>query len=182
MELTPVIPAAVRRFCPASQPAERTPGKTASGPRETGDRLRISQLTAGYLQEQSRLTQEVAKIIQRFMAEREQKEGQGKTEADAMAERLKVMERCHKIAARIMAGDKVPPQDMQYLAENDSLGYKMAMAGRMLSKEKPKEWESVLEDDEKEAGASGGSGASSGAAESGGGTEASGGAAESAAE
>ena len=81
-----------------------------------------------------------------------------------------------------MAGDKVPPQDMQYLAENDSLGYKMAMAGRMLSKEKPKEWESVLEDDEKEAGASGGSGASSGAAESGGGTEASGGAAESAAE
>lgn len=178
MELTPVIPAAVRRFCPASQPAERTPGKTASGPRETGDRLRISQLTAGYLQEQSRLTQEVAKIIRRFMAEREQKEGQGKTEADAMAERLKVMERCQKIAARIMAGDKVPPQDMQYLAENDSLGYKMAMAGRMLSKEKPKEWESVLEDDEKEAGASGGSGA----AESGGGTEASGGAAESAAE
>lgn len=178
MELTPVIPAAVRRFCPASQPAERTPGKTASGPRETGDRLHISQLTAGYLQEQSRLTQEVAKIIQRFMAEREQKEGQGKTEADAMAERLKVMERCQKIAARIMAGDKVPPQDMQYLAENDSLGYKMAMAGRMLSKEKPKEWESVLEDDEKEAGASGGSGA----AESGGGTEASGGAAESAAE
>lgn len=178
MELTPVIPAAVRRFCPASQPAERTPGKTASGPRETGDRLHISQLTAGYLQEQSRLTQEVAKIIRRFMAEREQKEGQGKTEADAMAERLKVMERCQKIAARIMAGDKVPPQDMQYLAENDSLGYKMAMAGRMLSKEKPKEWESVLEDDEKEAGASGGSGA----AESGGGTEASGGAAESAAE
>ena len=56
------------------------------------------------------------------------------------------------------------------------------MAGRMLSKEKPKEWESVLEDDGKEAGASGGSGASSGAAESGGGTEASGGAAEAAAE
>ena len=113
MELTPVIPAAVRRFYPAPQPAERTPHKTASSPQETGGRLSLSQLTAGYLQEQSRLTQEVAKIIQRFMAEREQKEGQGKTEADAMAERLKVMERCQKIAARIMAGDKVPPQDMR---------------------------------------------------------------------
>lgn len=69
----------------------------------------------------------------------------GGTEAEMTGERLKTMQRCQKIAARIMRGDKVPPQDEQYLMENAPDGYKLALAMRT-----PKEWESVLKDDEKE--------------------------------
>ena len=46
-----------------------------------------------------------------------------------------------------MRGDKVPPQDEMYLLDNDPDGYKLALACRK-PKEKPKEWESVLKDEE----------------------------------
>ena len=72
----------------------------------------------------------------------------GDSEADALGEQMKTMERCHKIAARIMRGDKVPPQDEQYLMLNDPDGYKLALAMRK-PKRNPKEWESVLKDGEK---------------------------------
>lgn len=74
----------------------------------------------------------------------------GSSEADALGEQMKTMERCHKIAARIMRGDKVPPQDEQYLMLNDPDGYKLAMAMRT-PKRNPKKWESVLKEEEKEA-------------------------------
>ena len=73
----------------------------------------------------------------------------GDSEADALGEQMKTMERCHKIASRIMRGDKVPPQDEQYLMMNDPEGYKLALAMRK-PKKHPKEWESVLKDEEKE--------------------------------
>lgn len=183
MELTPA--AQMRqlnrsRTAITSAPAESSRQQSTRSLR--ADRLSISRQTTSFIQEQDRIAQEIAKIIQRFTADNKT-EDQGKTEDEMLAEDLKVKQRCQKIAARLMAGDKVPPKDMQYLAENDMQTYRLAMAARMMApKKKPKEWESVLEDDEKEAGASGGSGASSGAAESGGGTEASGGAAEAAAE
>ena len=72
----------------------------------------------------------------------------GDSEADALGEQMKTMERCHKIAARIMRGDKVPPQDEQYLMLNDPDGYQLALAMRK-PKRNPKEWESVLKDGEK---------------------------------
>ena len=75
-------------------------------------------------------------------------EASGNNEADALGEQMKTMERCHKIAARIMRGDKVPPQDEQYLMQNDPNGYKLAMAMRK-PKKHPKEWKSVLEDEKK---------------------------------
>lgn len=75
----------------------------------------------------------------------------GSSEADALGEQMKAMERCHKIAARIMRGDKVPPEDEQYLMLNDPDGYKLAMAMRT-PKRNPKKWESVLKDEEKDAG------------------------------
>ena len=70
------------------------------------------------------------------------------SEADALGEQMKTMERCHKIAARIMRGDKVPPQDEQYLMLNDPDGYKLALAMRT-PKKHPKKHESVLKDEEK---------------------------------
>lgn len=75
----------------------------------------------------------------------------GNSEADALGEQMKAMERCHKIAARIMRGDKVPPEDEQYLMLNDPDGYKLAMAMRT-PKRNPKKWESVLKEEEKDAG------------------------------
>ncbi len=71
-----------------------------------------------------------------------------------LSKSLKVMERCRKIASRIMKGDKVPPQDEQYLMECDPDGYKLALACRV-PKENPKKWESVLEDEEQENGSAG---------------------------
>ncbi len=74
----------------------------------------------------------------------------GNSEADALGEQMKTMERCHKIAARIMRGDKVPPQDEQYLMMNDPDGYKLALAMRT-PKKHPKKHESVLKDEDKTA-------------------------------
>jgi len=66
-------------------------------------------------------------------------------------------------------------RQMQYLAQNDIQGYKLAMAARMMApKKKPKEWESVLEDEEEQSVDSGGdvSGSTEEAAETSGGGEA----------
>ena len=91
-----------------------------------------------------------------------------------LSEELKVKERCQKIMARLMKGDKVPPKDLQYLAQNDMAAYKLAMAARMMApKKKPKEWDSVLKDGEEQSGgAESGGEVSAGAAET---AEASGG-------
>lgn len=74
----------------------------------------------------------------------------GSSEADALGEQMKTMERCHKIAARIMRGDKVPPQDERYLMLNDPDSYKLALAMRT-PKRNPKKWKSVLKEEEKDA-------------------------------
>ena len=66
-----------------------------------------------------------------------------------LSKSLDVMEKCRKIASRIIKGDKVPPQDEQFLMEADPEGYKLALACRV-PKEKPKEWESVLEEEEED--------------------------------
>ena len=69
-------------------------------------------------------------------------------ELDMLEKQMKTMKRCMEIARRIMRGDKVPPEDMEYLMENDPNGFKLAMAMRK-TKKNPKEWESVLKDDQK---------------------------------
>ena len=151
MELTPA--AQMRqlnrsRTAITSAPAESSRQQSTRSLR--ADRLSISRQTTSFIQEQDRIAQEIAKIIQRFTADNKT-EDQGKTEDEMLAEDLKVKQRCQKIAARLMAGDKVPPKDMQYLAENDMQAYRLAMAARMMApKKKPKEWESVLEDEEEQ--------------------------------
>ena len=164
MELTPA--AQMRqlnrsRTAITSAPAESSRQQSTRSLR--ADRLSISRQTTSFIQEQDRIAQEIAKIIQRFTADNKT-EDQGKTEDEMLAEDLKVKQRCQKIAARLMAGDKVPPKDMQYLAENDMQTYRLAMAARMMApKKKPKEWESVLEDEEEQqSGQSGGAEAGGG--------------------
>jgi len=56
---------------------------------------------------------------------------------------------CMEIARRITAGDKVPQQDVSYLIKHDPDLYGRAMSMRIQKKD-PEEYESLLEDDERE--------------------------------
>lgn len=73
-------------------------------------------------------------------------------ELDALSEHLDSQMKCMKIAANIMKGKKVPPQDEQYLMEHDPEGYKLAISMRSLVKEDDEECESVLKDEDKSSG------------------------------
>lgn len=140
MELT--ISGQRRRAVETAAPqAVKKPVKTNGGTgRPRTDRTAWSQAALAFLQETNRQDME----RRRKLLEAKQK---GNGDLDALTEALKKMDRCQKIASRIMKGDKVPPQDEQYLLDNDPDGYKLAIACRV-PKEKPKEWESVLKDEE----------------------------------
>ena len=125
----------------AAPQAEKKPaGVRAGTSKPRTDKASWSQAALSFLQEVNRQDAEQ----RRKLLEAKQK---GNGELDALTESLKKMERCQKIASRIMRGDKVPPQDEMYLLDNDPDGYKLALACRK-PKEKPKEWESVLKDEE----------------------------------
>ena len=127
--------------------AEKQPAGTGAAPKRTGsDKADWSQAALAFLREMDRQSMEEER--KRLEAKR-QKNG----ELEMLSKSLDVMEKCRKIASRIMRGDKVPPQDEQFLMEADPDGYKLAIACRV-PKEKPKEWESVLEDEEREGGSS----------------------------
>lgn len=141
------------------QPAgvERKPDRRAapSGKPLPADQVTLSKQALAYMEEQAKAAME------RGQKQTDGQIGSGETsQLDGLGERMKVLSRCQKIAARIMAGDKVPPEDQQYLMENDVEGYKLAMAMRTVKKD-PKEWESELEDEEKEGGSQPVSGVSS---------------------
>ena len=122
------------------------------------DRLSLSRQAVAYLEEQNRQFQE--KLEQRRMENAERvthtafdSSGGDEQSLDQLEKSMKTMQKCQKIAARIMRGDKVPPEDEQYLMNNDPDGYKLAIALRK-PKRKPKEWESVLDDEDKNSGES----------------------------
>ena len=69
-------------------------------------------------------------------------------ELKAMEKQLKAQEKCQKIAARIMRGDRVPPEDLEYLMNNDPAGYKLAMAMRRIKRD-PEDCESVLDEEDR---------------------------------
>lgn len=112
------------------------------------DRLALSQRAVNMLEEWTRQeAQERAKRQKDRMAGKEEASG---SPLDAAVKTLKAMQQCQKIAARIRAGDKVPPEDEKFLQENDPAGYQLAIASRKPKKD-PKEWDSVLEDEKKDA-------------------------------
>ncbi len=112
----------------------------ASPLRAKSDKVAWSQAALSFLQEVNRQDME----RQRKLLEAKQRDS---GELEMLSKSLKTMEKCQKIASRIMRGDKVPPQDEQFLMEADPNGYKLAIACRV-PKEEPKEWESVLGDEE----------------------------------
>ena len=155
---------------------------SAASPRPQTDRFVLSRQIAEQLEAQNRLLMDLARKEEKKPFVWDMMDGceeTGNSEADALGEQMKTMERCHKIAARIMRGDKVPPQDERYLMLNDPEGYKLVLAMRA-HKRNPKKWESVLEEEGAETGrsygeetvscegtgeASGGDGGSSGESE-----------------
>ena len=109
--------------------------------RQAADRCTLSQQALRYLEEQNRMMQEAAE-------RRARRESEGKSDLDLLAKQVDMQEKCLKIAASIMKGNRVPPEDLKYLMDNDPAGYKLAMAMRQEKKD-PEDCESVLDDEDK---------------------------------
>lgn len=119
---------------------------TAGAVSNREDRLALSRQAVAFLEEQARASRQEAELSDL---------GAKKKELDRLDKMMKALLNCQKIAARIMAGDRVPPEDLRYLEENDPEGYKLALALRKPKKD-PKEWDSVLEDEDRAEASSGG--------------------------
>lgn len=163
----------LRRGREVTRPQTRTeaaPSQRKSaggGGASKSDRLTLSRQAVKILEEQNRRFEEELRARREArMAEYSERTESDDTTADEasvdqLEKSLKVMDKCQKIAARIMRGDKVPPEDEQYLMNNDPEGYKLTLALRK-PKKHPKEWESVLDDEDKKAESSGENGEGSG--------------------
>ena len=124
-----------------------TPAKAQAPQRkEPVDKLTLSRQAVAFVEEQSRnMWDEVREREQRRQSRMNAEPSNG--ELDLLSQGLKVLELCQKIAASIMKGDNVPPEDLKFLMENDPDGYRLAMALRR-HKEDPEDVDSVLEDEE----------------------------------
>lgn len=111
------------------------------------DRIALSSAAVRYLEEQNRRIQEEAQ-------KRESDASGDSAKLNLLKKGLKSLNKCQKIYARVVNGDKVPPEDLRYLEENDPEGYKMALAMRKPNKH-PKEWKSVLDEEDKSASSEG---------------------------
>ncbi len=83
-------------------------------------------------------------LLQTLKQQNEQIREQTEKQADAIKKAMDKMKKCMKIAHSILKGKRVPPEDEQYLLENDLKTYMMAMALREMKKDPEKE-KSVLD-------------------------------------
>ena len=125
---------------PQAQPAQKqTPA----------DQVSLSRQALDWLEEQSR------KMWEQNQGREQQSGAYGalgaldssSSELDLLSKAADVQDKCLKIAASIMKGDRVPPEDLEYLMKNDPEGYKLALALRR-EKEDPEDCKSVLDDEE----------------------------------
>ena len=115
------------------------------------DKLSLSKQALNYLDRQSQLQRELEErharqnsLIEGHLDAMETK----KKQLDTMEKTLKMMRKCDKIAAAVMRGDRVPPEDLRYLMIHDQNGYKLAMAMRRPKKD-PERVESVLDEEDR---------------------------------
>ena len=121
--------------------------------KEPVDKLTLSRQALAFAEEQNRkMWDAVQEREQRRQSRMDSAARPAGGEMDLLSQGLKVLELCQKIAASIMKGDKVPPEDLKFLMENDPAGYRLAMAMRRHNPD-PEEVESVLPDEEKNGGA-----------------------------
>lgn len=120
--------------------AGRKSGGLQTNRQAQADRVSLSRAALSFLEEQNARAMEA-------QARQQSREDQESAALKRMEKALKAMMKCQKIAARVSAGDKVPPEDLRYLKRNDPDGYKLALATRR-PKKHPKEWKSALEEED----------------------------------
>ncbi len=130
----------------APAPAPSQPARPAA------DRVSLSRQAVSFLEEQNRR-------MWQYQQEREQRRQSrldselsaldtAKNRLKRMEDELDILNKCNKIAASIMKGNRVPPEDLRYLMEHDQAGYKLAMAMRRHNPD-PKDEESVLDEEDR---------------------------------
>ena len=129
------------RVVSAGTPAEKKAGAGLSARQPTrADKIALSARAVAFLEEQNR---------QRLEQAAEEKGSSAQEQMlKKMDKDLKKLDKCQKIYARVVKGDKVPPEDLQYLERCDPEGYKLALAMRRPNRH-PKEWESELDDEDR---------------------------------
>ena len=128
-----------------------TPAETQTTQRkEPVDKLTLSRQAVAFVEEQSRKMWDEVREREQQRQSRMNAEPSN-SELDLLSEGLKVLELCQKIAASIMKGNNVPPEDLRFLMENDPDGYRLAMALRRNNPD-PEDEESVLPDEDKNGG------------------------------
>lgn len=131
------------RVVSAGAPSVKKTGTGQSTQRTArADRVALSQQAVAYVEELSQQWQ--------ARAEEQDESSAQKKMLDKMGKDLKKLDKCQKIYARVVKGDKVPPEDLQYLERCDPEGFKLALAMRRPAKH-PKEWESELDDEDRKA-------------------------------
>ena len=129
------------------------PAPAQSAPKQPpADKLTLSKQALSFLEEQNRkrLEQDMEREQRRQarMSDSLSQLESSKGHLDRLDKALKVLSKCQKIAASIMKGNRVPPEDLRYLMENDPEGYKLAMAMRRQNPD-PEDEKSVLDDEDK---------------------------------
>ena len=127
----------------------KAPAKSPSA--QPKDQLSISRQALTWLEQQAELDRE------REMRRQERQSDilsglDSKQQAlDKLEQDLDILSKCQKIAASIIKGNRVPPEDLKYLMEHDAAGYKLAVAMRREKKD-PEDVESVLDEEDKKVG------------------------------
>ena len=150
--------------------SEDAPAKAPSSrPQTSTDKVSLSRQALAFVQEQDRKMWEAAQQREQRRQNRMNDSlsalDSAKSEMDLLAKQAEVLRKCQKIAASIMKGNRVPPEDLEYLMKNDPDSYKLAMAMRQENPD-PEDEESVLSDEDKNGSARQAGGGDSGASSS----------------
>lgn len=125
------------------------PAKAPSAQLKTpSDKLSVSQQALTWLERQAELDREREMRRQERQSDILSGLDSKKQALDKLEQDMDVLSKCQKIAASIMKGDHVPPEDLKYLMDHDAAGYKLAMAMRREKKD-PEDVESVLDEEDK---------------------------------
>ena len=120
----------------SARPARRAEDRSSGPARPSTDRLELSRQWVERMEEQN--TRFQAALLSG--GEQSDKDAGGilgymeteEDKLDALSEQLDIQMKCMKIAANMMKGKKVPPEDERYLMEHDPEGYKLAISMRSM--------------------------------------------------
>lgn len=122
------------------------------------DKIQISKEMKEEIKRQEKLDEEQKKMEQQknifdnALKDMQERMKQAEEQSKRDAEMMEIYRKCLLISSRIMQGDKVPMRDEKFLMEHNIDMYSQAVNMRSLNeanrKKKPKEWDSVLGDED----------------------------------